>query len=80
MITLTINYDEATGNVNVNGPINNKGICYLMLECARDAVKDHVESLQRQQPDPAVVPVTVPQVGRPNGVLDFVRTRGKRKR
>ena len=38
-----ITWDEQTGDVNVNGPINNKGLCYLMLECARDAVKDHVD-------------------------------------
>lgn len=78
MITLTITYDEATGNVNVNGPINNKGICYLMLECARDAVKDHVESLQRQ---PAIVPAAaLPETVPANGMAGFVRNRGKRRR
>jgi hypothetical protein len=70
---MTIRYDEATGNVNVNGPINNKGICYLMLECARDAVKDHVAAAQNQ-------PVPVPAAVLPNGLPDFVRTRGRRKR
>lgn len=77
MITLTITYDEATGNVNVNGPINNKGICYLMLECARDAVKDHVEALQKQ---PAIVPaVALPETVPSNGMASFVR-RVRRKR
>jgi hypothetical protein len=71
MIEMTIRYDEATGNVNVNGPINNKGVCYLMLECARDAVKDHVAELQKQP---------VAEIVRPNGLPDFARTRGRRKR
>ena len=66
---MTITYDEATGNVNVNGPINNKGICYLMLECARDAIKDHVTEIQNQP---------VAEIVRPNGITDL--TRGRRKR
>ena len=53
MMELHITWDEGTGNVNVNGPINNKGLCYLMLECARDAIKDHVDSAQKQQLVPA---------------------------
>jgi hypothetical protein len=48
MIEMHITWDEQTGDVNVNGPIHNKGLCYLMLECARDAVKDHVDSVQQQ--------------------------------
>lgn len=67
MVEMHITYDEATGNVNVNGPVHNKGICYLMLECARDAVKDHVDSSQK-----VVVPT--------NGLTSFIRGRGKRKR
>ena len=47
MAEMHISYDEGTGNVNVNGPVHNKGLCYLMLECARDAVKDHVDAIQR---------------------------------
>jgi len=66
-----ISYDEATGNVNVNGPVHNKGLCYLMLECARDAVKDHVDNIQR-------VAVAAPPPN--NGFAGFVRGRGKRKR
>jgi hypothetical protein len=47
MIELRISYEEETGSVNVNGPINNKGLCYLMIECARDAIKDHVDAIQK---------------------------------
>lgn len=67
MLELRITYDEQTGNVNVNGPIGNKGVCYLMLECARDAVKDHVDTVQR-----AAAPT--------DGLPSFIRGRGKRKR
>ena len=44
---MRITYEEDTGDVNVNGPVHNKGLCYLMLECARDAVKDHVDNVQK---------------------------------
>jgi hypothetical protein len=70
MIELRITYDEATGNVNVNGPVNNKGLCYMMLECARDAVKDHIDNVQKiSQP---ILPT--------NDFPSFIRGRSKRKR
>ena len=49
MQQLIITYDENTGNVNVNGPIGNKGLCYLMLECSRDAIKEYADK-NIQQP------------------------------
>jgi len=68
IIEMHITYDDGTGNVNVNGPVHNKGLCYLMLECARDAVKDHVDGVQKA----AAMP--------PNGMSAFIRGRGKRGR
>jgi hypothetical protein len=47
MIELHITWDEATGNVNVNGPVHNKGLCYMMLECAKDAVRSHCDQMQK---------------------------------
>lgn len=44
---LIIDYDAATNNVNVSGPIENKALCYLMMECAKDAVRDHVAKLNQ---------------------------------
>ena len=38
--TLTI-IVRSTGAVEVNGPVDNKMLCYSMLEMARDAIKDH---------------------------------------
>jgi hypothetical protein len=38
---LTIKMAHGKG-VEVSGPINDKGLCYGMLELARDAIKDHV--------------------------------------
>ncbi len=29
------------GRIEVKGPLNDKGTCYLMLECAKDVVRDH---------------------------------------
>lgn len=75
MQQLIITYDETTGNVNVNGPIGNKGMCYLMLECARDAVKDHVD--KAQQAAPAIISADPFLAGNGRGGFD---RRGKRKR
>lgn len=38
LITLT-----AEGGVNVQGPIKDKVLCYGMLDCARDAIKDFAD-------------------------------------
>ena len=48
MHQMVITFNEETGDINVNGPVNNKGLCYLMLECARDAVKDSVDKAQQR--------------------------------
>jgi len=75
MLELHITYDETNGNVNVNGPINNKGICYLMLECARDAVKDHTDQAQRM----LAVPAGASKDNGSTGMATFLRT-GRHKR
>ena len=38
-LTVTLFED---GNVNLSGPINNKTLCYGMLEVAKDIVRDYV--------------------------------------
>lgn len=30
----------ADGSINVNGPIKNKHLCYGLLECAKDAIRE----------------------------------------
>jgi hypothetical protein len=37
------------GSIEVSGPLHNKAMCYGLLECARDIVKDHVDKAQRSQ-------------------------------
>jgi hypothetical protein len=76
MFELHITYDETTGHVNVNGPISNKGVCYLMLECARDAIKDVVDKAQRV-PEITPTQVIVPDS---NGLPPFVRRATRPKR
>ena len=49
MTELHITWDETTGQVNVNGPVHNKGLCYMMLECAKDAIRDCCDSAQQAQ-------------------------------
>ena len=55
---------DATGRVQVNGPISNKGLCYMMLECAKDAIRDFAAKNQAA----IVVPETkLPRDMNPNG-------------
>ncbi len=47
------------GQVQVQGPINDKFLSYAMLESARDAIKDHTDALAKE---PQIMPVSmVPQ-------------------
>ena len=48
------------GKVSVTGPIQDKGFCYMLLECARDAIKDYTD--KRGASTGLVVPkITLPQ-------------------
>lgn len=40
MIQMTIQFNEQTGAINVNGPIANKVLCYGILEIAKQAIAD----------------------------------------
>jgi hypothetical protein len=55
------------GQINVTGPLHNKSLCYGLLECARDIVKDHTDKMTRSTIVPARVadPMLIRQ--RPNG-------------
>jgi hypothetical protein len=52
VITLTITLDEKR-QLNVAGPIDDKILSFGMLECAKDAIRDHIA---RNQSQIAVVP------------------------
>lgn len=66
MIELRISLNE-TGQVTVTGPIDNKGLCYSMLECARDAIKEFADARAKQTIVPAgngaVASLTLPRKG-----------------
>jgi hypothetical protein len=51
-VELRITINE-TGQVTVAGPIDNKGLCYSMLECARDAIKEFADARAKQTIVPA---------------------------
>jgi len=55
------------GQVQVSGPIHDKMTCYALLECARDAIKEHVDKMTRSAIVPArtVDPMLI--MPRPNG-------------
>lgn len=37
------------GQVLVSGPIGDKSLCYALLECARDAIKDFTDRAAQQR-------------------------------
>jgi hypothetical protein len=43
---------NAGGQVQVNGPIANRMLCYAMLEFARDAIRDY-----KPAEKPAIIPI-----------------------
>jgi len=53
-LVLTITFDQMTGQVNVTGPVENGLVCYGMLECAKDAIRNF--AAQRTQR--AILPAT----------------------
>ena len=40
IITIAIMFNEQTGEMQVQGPVQNKVLCYGLLEMARDVVKE----------------------------------------
>ena len=38
-VALTINFDQTTGAVRVDGPIENRLLCYGMMELAKEAIQ-----------------------------------------
>jgi hypothetical protein len=59
--TLTITF--ARGGVQVQGPIDQKGLCYMMLELARDCIRDFNRPGEVTQSSPPPTPSVVPVVG-----------------
>jgi hypothetical protein len=42
-IRLVIEWVPGTTQINVSGPVNDKTLCYGLLEGAKDAIRDHVK-------------------------------------
>mgnify|MGYP001616821637 CR=1 FL=1 len=53
-IVLTITF-SGSGNVNVTGPLQDKILCYGMLERAKDAIRDYKPESQQ-----LVIPQMIP--------------------
>ena len=47
-VKLVISFDPATGQVNVNGPINDKLFCFGLLELAKEAVTKYCTQQAKQ--------------------------------
>jgi hypothetical protein len=41
MIQLVITYDQQQNQIGVQGPIDQKTLCYGLLESAKDAIREH---------------------------------------
>lgn len=50
MTTLTIKLHD-DGNVELTGPVENKVLCYGMLECAKDIIHDYNAAKAAQKSD-----------------------------
>lgn len=59
-IEMLITLDQATGQMQVSGPIENKGLAYMMLELARDLVRDHADATAKASHGLAVVRGSLP--------------------
>ena len=60
-LTLTISLDKSTGDIEVNGPIMDLGLCYALLEQAKDVVRAYQIKLRMPKPN--------------GGILNFARGR-----
>ena len=45
-LQIVIDCDNTTGEFNVSAPFNNLGLCYSLLELARDVCKAEAEKLK----------------------------------
>ena len=61
-LTLTISLDKSTGDIEVNGPIMDLGLCYALLEQAKDVVRAYQIKLRMPKPN--------------GGILNFARRNG----
>lgn len=60
MIEMRIEYDEQTGAVTLNGPLDNRLLCYGLLEMAKEIVSSNKPKVQ-----PRIVPgVALPPLRR----------------
>ena len=59
-VQLVVIYDGS--QVRVEGPINNKVLCYGLLEAARDAIKDFNDDSQDQAKSPLQVVKGMPKL------------------
>jgi hypothetical protein len=62
-VQLLIEMNEQ-GQVNVSGPINQKMLCYGLLECARDAIKDFTDKAAQGPQIALAQPEDIPDASR----------------
>jgi hypothetical protein len=67
---MTITYDVNTDKCQLMAPLSNKGLCYTMLEMARDVVQSFHEDKRRAAAAQAIIKVPPgfdPRMGQPGG-------------
>ena len=62
VVTLNITFDQMTGAVGVQGPIQNPMFCYGILEMARQAIQNYA---QEQAKERRILPANVMPMVKP---------------
>jgi hypothetical protein len=62
-VQLLIEMNEQ-GQITVNGPIGQKMLCYGMLDCARDAIKDYTDKAAQGPQIALAQPSDIPDASR----------------
>lgn len=57
MLKFMIELDQRTGQMQISGPIDDKMLCYAILESAKDAVREHHAERERKMKGGLVMPV-----------------------
>jgi hypothetical protein len=65
VVVLNIVYNMKTSEINCDGPLLHKGLCYQMLEMAKDTIRDFHYQKRAEAQAKRIVPATQMPQGRP---------------
>ena len=56
VIQILVEFNTTTGEISVNGPLDNRVLCYGILELAREAVHNRYQQQRKEQQGKIIVP------------------------